>query len=300
MFPPNPFGSPRNQNGCRLTAVRLARETVRGGEPVAGEVVLNPQAACLTALSRGLLFMGFASTHPHVATVAGITHPTPNGIGLLIHTRPVSMDLPEAIIGGQSVKATVTFSGPAPAGGVTLSLRSGDPAIQVPATVQVPAGATEASFSLKSSPVTERVNSFVVASRGDRNNLSVGLEILPSARREAGEADGAPGARTGRGNRGQRLRLWPDPGGAAGMNGSTPFGNQPPALAAKNALALLRPVERFLKPGVISAMQEGLVALPPDQLQGTVGRLNLAGDRAWPAAVPHGRPGAVRACRKMR
>lgn len=54
---------------------------------------------------------------------------------------------PASVTAGQTSTATVTLSGPAPAGGAVVTLQSGDPAVgTVPASVTVPAGATSATF----------------------------------------------------------------------------------------------------------------------------------------------------------
>jgi hypothetical protein len=60
---------------------------------------------------------------------------------------------PTGIPGGTSATGTVTLSGPAPAGGATLTLLAANPVlVTVPATVTVPGGAMSASF-----PVTTRL-----------------------------------------------------------------------------------------------------------------------------------------------
>jgi thermitase len=56
---------------------------------------------------------------------------------------------PTAVWGGSSATGTVTLSGPAPAGGVVVQLRSNSSRASVPNTVTVPAGATSASFTIR-------------------------------------------------------------------------------------------------------------------------------------------------------
>jgi uncharacterized repeat protein (TIGR03803 family) len=64
---------------------------------------------------------------------------------------------PSSVVGGQSVLGTVTLTGPAPAGGVVVTLSSGSPGLaQVPPSVTVPDGATSASFSVSTTDVSKR------------------------------------------------------------------------------------------------------------------------------------------------
>ena len=71
----------------------------------------------------------------------------------------------EQVFGGSSVTGTVTLLGPAPTGGVVVTLVSSDTTLaQVPASVLVPAGATGASFTVTTSPVS--VSARVVIAMG--------------------------------------------------------------------------------------------------------------------------------------
>lgn len=54
---------------------------------------------------------------------------------------------PTAVKGGTRSQSTVTLSGPAPAGGVVVTLASNRKAAKVPASITVPAGATSAAFT---------------------------------------------------------------------------------------------------------------------------------------------------------
>ncbi|GIV04439.1 MAG: hypothetical protein KatS3mg016_0014 [Fimbriimonadales bacterium] len=56
---------------------------------------------------------------------------------------------PTSVWGGSSATGTVQLSAPAPAGGVTVQLRSSSSRAIVPSTVTVPAGATSASFTIR-------------------------------------------------------------------------------------------------------------------------------------------------------
>ncbi|MGI4788028.1 MAG: protease pro-enzyme activation domain-containing protein [Janthinobacterium lividum] len=71
---------------------------------------------------------------------------------------PVSLAFsPSSVGNGASSVGTVALSGPAPTGGLTVSLSSSDPAASVPATVLVPAGSVSAQFPVTTVPVTTQV-----------------------------------------------------------------------------------------------------------------------------------------------
>ena len=61
---------------------------------------------------------------------------------------------PTLVVGGASSQGTVTLSGPAPAGGISVALASNDSSTQVPASVTVPANAFSATFNITTSSVT--------------------------------------------------------------------------------------------------------------------------------------------------
>ncbi len=56
---------------------------------------------------------------------------------------------PTSVWGGSSATGTVRLSGPAPAGGVVVQLRSNSSRASVPSSVTVPAGATSANFTIR-------------------------------------------------------------------------------------------------------------------------------------------------------
>jgi hypothetical protein len=60
---------------------------------------------------------------------------------------------PAFVVGGASTQGTVTLSGPAPVGGVLVSLASSDPSATVPLTVTVPANAFSATFTITTTAV---------------------------------------------------------------------------------------------------------------------------------------------------
>jgi hypothetical protein len=74
-----------------------------------------------------------------VSLIPDAAHVTPNQFSFY----------PQAVTGGDPATGTVVLTGPAPSGGATISLSSANPQrVQVPASVTVPQGATNASFSV--------------------------------------------------------------------------------------------------------------------------------------------------------
>jgi fibronectin type 3 domain-containing protein len=68
------------------------------------------------------------------------------GVGLA--TLTVS---PSSVRGGRNSRGTITLTGPAPSGGVTISLSSNLPQARVPSSVSVPPGSKSASFTIRTS-----------------------------------------------------------------------------------------------------------------------------------------------------
>ncbi len=86
---------------------------------------------------------------------------------------------PNAVVGGDSLTATVTLSGPAPAGGRGVGLGKADPGavLSMPAQVVVPAGTTTARFTIRTRVVTTRTRILVWAAGGEVARAE--LELLP-------------------------------------------------------------------------------------------------------------------------
>ena len=77
---------------------------------------------------------------------------------------PMSLTLnPSAVAGGASSVGTVTLNGPAPTGGVAVTLSSSSPAVTVPSSVTVPAGAVSATFPITTAPVATQVAATLTA-----------------------------------------------------------------------------------------------------------------------------------------
>ncbi|HLV79554.1 MAG TPA: hypothetical protein VKT32_04705 [Chthonomonadaceae bacterium] len=73
---------------------------------------------------------------------------------------------PASVTGGASVTGTVVLTGPAPSGGATVTLGNTNAAAAAPSSVTVPAGATSATFTVTTVPVTMATRGTVSASYG--------------------------------------------------------------------------------------------------------------------------------------
>jgi hypothetical protein len=72
---------------------------------------------------------------------------------------------PATVSGGSSSTGTVTLNGPAPVGGLTISLASSSPSAVVPSSVKVMAGATSANFNIQTSAVASLTSATITASK---------------------------------------------------------------------------------------------------------------------------------------
>ena len=82
---------------------------------------------------------------------------------------------PTSIVGGGSVTGRVSLSGPAPAGGIVVTLTSNNTSAPVPEKLTVPAGADGASFTIKTLPVTVRATAAISAAYG---GITRGAELV--------------------------------------------------------------------------------------------------------------------------
>jgi hypothetical protein len=96
--------------------------------------------------------------------------------------RPATLDGLEVdattVRGGQSAQGTVRLTGVAPAGGLSISIRSSNAAALVPATVTVPPGALTAAFTISTRPVTLETQLEITAFYSDQTR-TVPLQLMP-------------------------------------------------------------------------------------------------------------------------
>lgn len=86
---------------------------------------------------------------------------------------------PPNVAGGVSATGTVTLSGPAPSGGISVSLSSNNTSAAVPSSVMVAAGSTVANFSVTTTSVTSSVAATISSSYGGTTQ-SASLTITPA------------------------------------------------------------------------------------------------------------------------
>ena len=177
-FKVNPL--PSTPTGLDLFWIIADPGSVEGGNPTAARIALNmPAPAGGTVVKLSSDFPGIeipaSVTIPAGSTDAVVTPvTTPPVSGASIGTLRAAFGLKwqqssigsfpilwngqlnaEQVLGGSTVTGTVTLLGPAPPGGVEVTLLSSDTALaRPPASVIVPAGATEASFTVTTSAVT--------------------------------------------------------------------------------------------------------------------------------------------------
>ena len=73
---------------------------------------------------------------------------------------------PTSVVGGASVQGTVTLSGAAPSGGLTVTLSDNSTAASEPASVTVAGGMTTATFTISTTPVTSATTATISARYG--------------------------------------------------------------------------------------------------------------------------------------
>ena len=120
--------------------------------------------AALVCLSSG------CNSRTHV-----IDSTTPTGPSSVVDAPPVPASVlvsvtvdPSAVFSGGSVAGRVQLSFPAPAQGVTVALSASNPAVSVPATITVPAGAESASFVVTTRPLESEITVSIAASATNR------------------------------------------------------------------------------------------------------------------------------------
>lgn len=132
-------------------AVSLTSDNATGQVPASVTVAANAMSANFTASTSGV-------TTATAVTISGSYNSTRKSTTLTVMP-PVPVTLssitvnPSGMVGGNSATGTVTLSGPAPTGGIAISLTSDNPAGLVPGIVTVPANVTSANFTVNTTSV---------------------------------------------------------------------------------------------------------------------------------------------------
>jgi hypothetical protein len=205
LFAPAP-----NTAGSAIAALTLTPNPVVGGLAVTGTVTLaNPAptgGATVTLTSTDatvapvpasvviaagqtsatFTFTTGVTTTGTTVTVTASYQGSSLGAGLVVQPSPTvivpaSLSLaPASVNGGDSTQATVTLTGPAPKGGLVVTLSSSDPAAQVPASVTVPAAATSATFTVTTSQVSQQVVATLTASANGKSATAALTVLAPT------------------------------------------------------------------------------------------------------------------------
>jgi hypothetical protein len=124
--------------------------------------ILNPAFSKLSASDFEVVQLGY---NPQSASPTALSSVSVN---------------PSSVTGGQSITGTVSVSGPAPAGGASVSLSSASSAADVPPTVTVPANATSVNFSVSTAAVGATTMGNITASFSGVTK-TVNVTIQPAA-----------------------------------------------------------------------------------------------------------------------
>ena len=147
----------------------------------------NPTVVIVPAtvtVSAGSLTRSYAVKTAPVTTVTAVPITAFYGgssVSATLTVKPPSLSavslLPNSVKGGASSQGTVKLNGPAPAGGVRITLASGNTALAtVPTSVTVVAGGSSASFTVLTKPVGTNIAVTISAAGGGvtrKTNLTV-------------------------------------------------------------------------------------------------------------------------------
>ncbi len=106
---------------------------------------------------------------------------------------------PPSVNGGDSSQGTVTLAGPAPKGGLVVTLTSSDPAVQVPASVTVPAGSASATFPVTTNSVPQKVVATITATANGGTATGPLTVLAPNLERMSLTPQTLPGGQTATG-----------------------------------------------------------------------------------------------------
>ena len=167
-------------NPAALASVKLQQSSMTGGAAQQGTVLLTgvaPSGGLSVVLSSSNpaiqapkeVFIPAGARSGVFAIQAGVVATKTSGLmvaqlGTLKKSTSVSVVPPvirsivasrPTVVGGGVVDVTIHITGPAPAGGTSVMLTSGNVALTVPASVVVPAGQTSVVFTASSKPVSK-------------------------------------------------------------------------------------------------------------------------------------------------
>lgn len=185
-----------------LSKFKVFPDTVRGGQDAEVEVVLNevaPSGGIVITLSSDdpsttvpasvtipegstRAYFQITTTAVTVSTDVTLTATDPAGASLTaaLTVDPVKVVslyiVPGSIRGGRTAQGYIELDGPAPTGGLVITLSSNNSAVTVPATATVAAGKYHVSFGLTTTTVASRTVATITAT--DPNDVAVTYRIV--------------------------------------------------------------------------------------------------------------------------
>jgi hypothetical protein len=186
-----------------LTSLSLTPSTLTGGSSATGTLTLSGPAptggAVVSLLSDKAATVPATVSIPAGATTATFTVTTSpvatattvnilgsyNGFqsATLTITSPSLSSLslsPTSVTAGSSTTGTVTLTGPAPAGGTTVTLSDDNSAANTPSSVIVPQGATSATFTVTTSSSVSSNTTVKITASCNGGTQSATLTVTPS------------------------------------------------------------------------------------------------------------------------
>ena len=190
-------------SGSNLNGLGLSPTTVMGGASSTGTVALTknaPSGGTTIQLSgtSGISVPSFVtvpygsqsttftvSTNPVSSTLSATVTATQ---GSVVWTAPLTVQAPvvtgvsyqeNPIVGGTTAFGQVAISGPAPSGGLTISLSSNQASLQVPAWIVVPVGQSVGYFQVTTKIVTSSFTGTVTAS-GAGTSAQGSVTVVPA------------------------------------------------------------------------------------------------------------------------
>ena len=256
---------PLTVNPSAVLSVTLSPTSVVGGKNSTGTVKLNgpaPMGGVNVSLSSDT--PSVASTQSTVTVLAGLssatfpitTVPVSSSIAVNITasynnagiTSQLTVNPPSvstlalaatSVIGGKNVSATITLTGPAPSGGISVTLGSSTGAATPPSPVTVLGGATTATFVIPTAPVSAATPTTITATLGVAKNAL--LTVNPPAMLTLGVSPSSViGGATSI--------------GTVTLNGAAPSGGISVTLTTGNSAVASPPANVTVSAGMTSAM----------------------------------------------
>jgi len=169
--------------------------TLSGPAPTGGATVTLASNNTAAQVPASVVVPAAATSATFTVTTSAVSSSTPATItaafgaaqSATLTVTPPALTLssvtlnPTTVVGGNSSTGTVTLSGPAPTGGITVTLSSNNTAAQVPASVVVPAAATSATFTVTTSVVSSSTPVTITATFGGSRTAALTVNPVPTA-----------------------------------------------------------------------------------------------------------------------